>query len=55
MNPMIELIAALRGEPSKCDWCGQPKTLEELIPEEAGEWICFDCDAKSNYPLQEER
>lgn len=38
-----DIIIALRGVPSKCDFCYQPKTLEELEPEEAGAWVCHDC------------
>ena len=39
-----EIIHALRGVPTKCDFCGKEYSPEWLMPEEAGEWICFHCD-----------
>lgn len=38
-----KLIIELRGYPTQCDFCGQPKPENQLHPEEAGRWICIDC------------
>jgi hypothetical protein len=39
-----EDIADFRGGiPTLCDFCHQPRTIEELEPEEAGDWACHDC------------
>ena len=58
-----DFVVALRGEvPSKCDFCYQPKPLEELEPEEAGDWVCHDClkrwdesDARDDVYQEEKR
>lgn len=26
-----------------CDWCNRPFNITEMIPEEAGMWICSEC------------
>ena len=37
-------IALLRGGfPEKCDFCGERVAPEQLEPEEAGDWVCWDC------------
>jgi hypothetical protein len=37
-------IAMIRGYvPSKCNFCGRDLSVEELEPEEAGEWACHYC------------
>jgi hypothetical protein len=40
-----DMIIALRGTefPMKCDWCGKEITEETAEPEEAGEWVCYEC------------
>ena len=38
-----DIIIGLRGVPDKCDFCYQFKPLEELEPEEAGDWVCHEC------------
>ena len=44
MSVIIEFIAWLRGgQPSKCDFCGDDVTLEDAVPEEAGQWACMSC------------
>ena len=43
-----EMILALRGEPEKCDFCKSPKPVNQLHPEEGGDWICEDCLAKES-------
>lgn len=37
------LLMSFRGLPSQCDFCGKEKAPEELEPEEAGDWVCWDC------------
>jgi hypothetical protein len=39
------MIIALRGTefPIKCDWCGKEITEETAEPEEAGQWVCYEC------------
>lgn len=37
-------IAMFRGgEPQMCDFCGCPTPYEQLEPEEAGDWVCWNC------------
>lgn len=43
MNPIKQMLSDLRGEPTQCDFCERPKTLEQLEPEEAGMWVCHEC------------
>lgn len=43
MNIVKRMLADLRGEPTQCDFCEQPKPLEQLEPEEAGAWVCHEC------------
>lgn len=38
-----ELLLDLRGEPSRCDFCGVEHPADELEPEEAGLWVCHAC------------
>lgn len=41
-----DVIIALRGHPTKCDFCGLEKPEAQLHPEEASQWICEDCIRK---------
>ena len=43
-----DLILALRGEPTNCDFCEKPAKAEELEPEEAGCWVCHECMERWN-------
>ena len=45
MDDTRELLDALRGIPSRCDFCGREMPPEQLEPEEAGDWICAECSA----------
>jgi hypothetical protein len=39
-----DMIAELRGGyPDHCDFCSEPKTPDELEPEEGGQWACTKC------------
>lgn len=39
-----ELLVALRGStPEVCDWCKNPFWEYDPIPEEGGQWICYNC------------
>lgn len=38
-----ELLLALRGVPSKCDFCGEATEADKLEPEEGGDWVCWKC------------
>lgn len=43
------LIAAIRGvnpDQIKCDVCGNVFPSENMMPEEGGEWWCYDCVRK---------
>ena len=46
MNPIKQSLSDMRGDPSMCDFCEAPKTLEELEPEEAGMWVCRGCQER---------
>lgn len=37
------MLSDMRGEPLKCDFCEEDKTLDDLEPEEAGMWVCHTC------------
>ena len=54
MSNVLDLIIGLRGGyPDGCDWCGKPLLLEP-IPEEAGQWICVECE-KAQYELEKKQ
>jgi len=41
------LIVGLRGGiPEKCDFCGKETPPEQMDPEEAGDWVCWECSAR---------
>jgi hypothetical protein len=42
-----QLISDLRGgAPHKCDFCGEMVEFDQIHPEEAGLWICYQCIQK---------
>lgn len=54
MNPVKQILSELRGQPAKCDFCEQPKSPDELEPEEAGMWVCHECQERWDKQEKEE-
>jgi hypothetical protein len=49
-----DLIMDLRGTPTKCDFCENSFSPDDLIPEEAGQWSCKGCWDAFYHPKEEE-
>ena len=41
-----DLLFALRGMPTGCDFCMATPPVDDLHPEEGGEWVCNACLAR---------
>lgn len=45
-DELKDMLMAMRGNPTRCDWCGEARDEDHLEPEEGGQSVCHDCIAK---------
>jgi hypothetical protein len=44
VDEVKQFLADLRGGiPGRCDFCNEPMTEDDAVPEEGGDWACIRC------------